>query len=78
MKNRYGDEYFFKQLTEDPYTIEGDLKYWRSGHNEDGSIAFVDPSGGPFINVGYPINNKVVSNITIKNNQIIFTVKDKT
>jgi hypothetical protein len=80
MKNRYGDEYFFKQLTEDTYTIEGDLKYWRSGYNEDGSISFVDPSGGPFIDIGYPINNKVVSNITIKydNDQIIFTVKDRT
>jgi hypothetical protein len=36
----------------------------RIGSNEDGSINFVDPPGGPFINIGYKINrDKAVSRI---------------
>jgi hypothetical protein len=76
MRNRYGDYYEFKQLSENTYTIVGDLKYWRSGFNNDGSIDFVDPSGGPFISIGYEIDGREVIKIET-DEQIIFTVKGK-
>lgn len=71
MKNRYGNEYQFEQLDEDTYTITGDLKYWRFGGKEGqeewdwDDIGFVDPSGGPFISVGYTINDREVINISV-------------
>lgn len=46
------------------YRLEFDANTMRIGSNEDGSINFVDPSGGPFINIGYKINrDKSVSRI---------------
>lgn len=74
MRNRYGNHYEFKKLSENTYTIVGDLKYWRSGFANDGSIDFVDPSGGPFIDIGYQIDGREVIKIET-GEQIIFTVK---
>lgn len=77
MHNRYGNYYEFKKLTENTYTIVGDLKYWRCGFNNDNSIDFVDPSGGPFIDVGSTIEGKVITKITEQNGSFIFTVENK-
>jgi hypothetical protein len=67
MKNRYGDEYNFKKLDENLYTIEGDLQYWRFGFREDSAdlndLAFADPSGGPFIEPGMKIDGRVILRI---------------
>lgn len=46
------------------YQLKFDANTMRIGSNEDGSINFVDPPGGPFINIGYKINrDKSVSRI---------------
>jgi hypothetical protein len=46
------------------YQLKFDANTVRIGSNEDGSINFVDPPGGPFINIGYKINrDKAVSRI---------------
>jgi hypothetical protein len=79
-KNRYGDEYWFKQLTEDTYTICGDLNYWRYGGKEGQEgidhldLGFVDPSGGPFITAGYKINGRTVKQISSQGEELIFKV----
>jgi hypothetical protein len=71
MRNRYGNEYEFVKLDEDTYTIKGELKYWRYGGREGqngwdwNNVGFVDPSGGPFIALGYGIEGRKVTNIAV-------------
>lgn len=85
MKNRYGDEYSFELVSENTYTIVGDLKYWRFGGLENQTeltmdeLGFVDPSGGPFIGIGdtLPGMKNVVKRIRIdkEKNRILFEVE---
>lgn len=80
MKNRYGDEYEFVKVDENTYTIKGDLKYWRFGGKEgqervdDNDLGFVDPSGGPFISMGYMIEGRPVKKISAVGDEIFFGV----
>jgi hypothetical protein len=80
-KNRYGNEYWFEQLSEDTYAIRGDLKYWRFGGKEgqeevnELDLGFVDPSGGPFISQGYKIEDRIVNQISAQGQEIIFKVE---
>jgi len=72
MKNRYGDEYRFEKISDNTYTIKGDLKYWRFGGKEGqneidiNDLGFVDPSGGPFISIGSKIEGRTITRISIK------------
>ena len=81
MKNRYDDEYHFEKVSENTYTIKGDLKYWRFGgkegqeHVDDSDLGFVDPSGGPFISMGYMIEGRTVTHISAKGEDIFFKVQ---
>jgi hypothetical protein len=86
MRNRYGDEYRFDKVDENLYTITGDLKYWRYGGREGQErinftdLGFVDPSGGPFISVGYAIEGRKVVRISVEGDldttsRIIFEVE---
>jgi hypothetical protein len=69
MKNRYGNEYNFEKVDENTYTIVGDLSYWRFGGREGqermdmNDLGFVDPSGGPFIQVGAQIDGREIVRI---------------
>ena len=71
MKNRYGDEYHFEKVDENTFTIKGDLKYWRFGGREGQprmdftDVGFVDPSGGPFIEVGMMIEGFKIKRIRV-------------
>lgn len=72
MRNRYGDVYEFKKVSDNTYVIEGDLKYWRFGGKEGDAVVdtsdlgFVDPSGGPFIMVDhYEIEGRKVKRIRV-------------
>ena len=82
MKNRYGEEYEFKKIDENTYTIVGDLKYWRYGGREGqekmdfNDLGFVDPSGGPFISVGYTIEGRKVNRIRAVGEQLFFEVEN--
>ena len=82
MKNRYGDEYSFQKLSENTYTIVGDLKYWRYGGREGqqqmdmSDVGYVDPSGGPFISLGSFVDGRRVVRIRVENGeQILFEVE---
>jgi hypothetical protein len=80
MKNRYGDNYSFEEVGPDTYRIVGDLRYWRFGFKEGSStnslddLAFADPSGGPFISIGYKINGYPVTRIFANGDEILFRV----
>jgi hypothetical protein len=82
MKNRYGNEYEFVQIDENTYTIVGDLKYWRYGGREGQTemdfddLGFVDPSGGPFIELGSQIQGRTVTGISVVDEKIYFTVEN--
>lgn len=81
MKNRYGDEYRFEKINDNTYTIVGDLKYWRCGGKEgqegidDSDLGFVDPSGGPFISIGYEIEGRKVTRIKTDTERFLFEVE---
>jgi hypothetical protein len=82
MRNRYGDIYHFEKLSENTYTIVGDLKYWRYGGREGqqqmdmSDIGFVDPSGGPFISIGDIIEGRRVVRIRVDSGEkILFEVE---
>lgn len=81
MRNRYGNEYSFQSVTENTYTIIGDLQYWRYGGLEGqdrldySNLGFVDPSGGPFIGLGYKIEGRKVVRIRVDGDTIYFDVE---
>lgn len=71
-RNRYGDEYRFITVDDHTYTITGDLKYWRYGgregqeHMDFDDLGFVDPSGGPFIELGMQIEGREIVRIRVE------------
>lgn len=81
MRNRYGAEYHFEKVSDNTYQIIGELKYWRFGGKEGQTtvdlddLSFVDPSGGPFIDIGYEIEGRKVIKISSKSEGIFFTVE---
>lgn len=82
MKNRYGNEYSFEKVSDSVYTIIGDLKYWRYGGREGQEqmdftdLGFVDPSGGPFISLGYTIEGRKIVRISTEGEKILFEVEE--
>jgi hypothetical protein len=77
MRNRYGFEYEFERISENAYTIVGnilDTNYWRMGGEED-NLVFIDPPGGPFIDIGYEISEGVqVKKISFQEDRWILEV----
>lgn len=82
MKNRYGVEYNFEPVDANTYTIVGALEYWRYGGREGQSemdlndLGFVDPSGGPFIELGMKIEGRKITRIRSKGEKILFEVEN--
>lgn len=80
MRNRYGVEYRFEKVADNTYTIKGALEYWRYGGQEGqdsidyDNLGFVDPSGGPFIGIGYMIEGRKVVRIRSRDDQLLFEV----
>ncbi len=81
MKNRYGNEYEFVQVSDNVYTITGDFKYWRYGGLDRAervdlsNLGFADPSGGPFIAPGYMIKGRPVTRIRLVDDQLLLEVE---
>lgn len=81
MKNRYGDEYNFEKVSDNSYRIVGELSHWRCGGKEGqpeidfSDLGFVDPSGGPFISVGYAIDGRKVTRIRSEGETFLFEVE---
>lgn len=78
LDNRYGDLIQLVKQGENVYLLDGDLSYTRVGYNDDKSINFVDPSGGPFMRVGAKWDDFVIESIdSIANVGFLFTLKEK-
>lgn len=79
-KNRYGDQYWFEQRGKDVLQIMGNLKYWRYGGKEGTSgvdeddLGMVDPSGGPYLEVGMTIEGKIIKKIFANEAGVFFEV----
>ena len=78
--NRYGDAIIFKEINENQIQMIGG-DYYRTGYNQDGTINFVDPSGGPFIQEGTDLGRyfedgvkRVVKSIIINEDGKIFNI----
>lgn len=77
LPNRYGDLVQLIKQDGNLYLLDGDLGYMRVGFNEDKSINFVDPSGGPFMSVGSERDDFVIKSIEgIANVGYIFTLEE--
>ena len=81
MRNRYGVEYRFEKISDNTYIILGALEYWRYGGQEGQTnidyenLGFVDPSGGPFISLGYLIEGRKVVRIRSQGEHLLFEVE---
>lgn len=82
LPNRYREKVYLEQDDNGDWWFTGDDKsfaYHRVIFSEDGSrkIHAVDPSGGPYLCIGYVIDNKTVTNIEfIKDKGYKVTLKD--
>ena len=71
-KNRYGDKYEFVG-TDSPtrFILEGGLQHCRFGGKEgqDGldqlDLGMIDPSGGPYVELGTLVDNKRITKISV-------------
>ena len=72
MKNRYGDEYHWEQISDNEYkfVMQGtSMDYCRYG-GKDGQegidpndLGMFDPSGGPYVAIGSLVEGRVVEHI---------------
>ena len=77
LDNRYGDLVQLIKQDGNIYLLDGDLNYMRVGYNEDKTINFVDPSGGPFMRVGAKWDNFTIEAIdSIANIGYLFTLSE--
>lgn len=56
IKGHYGTRTAIACLIGDEVHVALTSEYFRFGSNTDGSLRFVDPSGGPFMSVGAPMS----------------------
>lgn len=63
LHNRYNANIWIEHIDEDLWQLRSekpeDLEFLRVGYEDDNkTINFVDPSGGPFMSVGYQFNEE--------------------
>ena len=80
LQNRYYDnEIYLEQQEDDVYKLclNKKILYTRHGLEKDNTIYFVDPEGGPFMQIGsvLPGTGKNIVKIEKKDKDYIFTVK---
>lgn len=78
LDNRYGDLIQLIKQDGNIYLLDGDLGYMRVGYNDNKSINFVDPSGGPFMRVGAEWDDFTIEAIdAIANVGFLFTLSER-
>ena len=78
LPNRYGLDIFLEHLQNGIYLLKGDLNRLSViGMNEETkNVVAVDPSGGPFISVGFvPKNDLIVTKINFDNNNYLIELR---
>jgi len=79
-KNRSGDDITFEKIEDNLYKFYSSFGMGMRLGFKDGEmkeIAFVDPSGGPFVSIGYiiPEINEEVAEIISKDGNILIKTK---
>ena len=79
-KNRNGDDITFEKVGDNTYKFYSSFNYgMRMGYKDDAmkEISFVDPSGGPFVSIGYiiPEINEEVIEILLENDEILIKTR---
>ena len=68
LPNRYGAENYLSLIPDTKYDYELHLddncNYLRESKDANGTIAFIDPEGGPFISVGYKYGDHTLVKIS--------------
>lgn len=78
LDNRYGDLVQLIKQDGNIYLLDGDLGYMRVGYNDEKSINFVDPSGGPFMRVGAEWDDFTIEAInSIADVGFLFTLSER-
>lgn len=78
LKSRYNDIYHLTPINDTDYKFEGDPGYMRVGYNgkiDSSEIQFIDPSGGPMLQVGNLVGNKKIEKIEIIDTDYVITLK---
>lgn len=78
LKSRYNDIYHLTPINDTDYKFEGDVGYMRVGYNgkiDSSEIQFIDPSGGPMLQVGDLVGNKKIEKIEIIDTDYVITLK---
>jgi len=78
--NRYGDAIIFQHINDNQIQMIGG-DYYRIGYNQDETVNFVDPSGGPFIQEGTDLGRyfedgikRIVKSINVNEDGKIFNI----
>lgn len=58
------------------FVFKSDTQYMRVSRNDDNSINFIDPEGGPLISIGYRIDGMEVVDIKQVGQGFILTMKE--
>ena len=78
LKSRYNDIYHLTPINDTDYKFEGGTGYMRVGYNgkiDSSEIKFIDPSGGPMLQVGDSIGDKKIEKIEIVDTDYVITLK---
>lgn len=72
--NRYGDKNYFVKVQNNLYKLEmgTDLPYRVIGDISNVEQFAIDPSGGPFISIGFTCDDFIINDIVKVNNNILF------
>lgn len=79
LPNRYGNKNYLKLIpgTTNKYELVFDDAscYYRIGKDNDGNLAFIDPEGGPMIDVGCSFGDKKLVKLEedLENNRYVLT-----
>lgn len=78
LRSRNNDIYRLTPINDTDYKFEGDVGYMRVGYNDkidSSEIKFIDPSGGPMLQVGDLVGNKKIEKIEIVDTDYVITLK---
>lgn len=81
LHNRYHNKLWLELVEPDLYKLGGEAKYCRYGGKQGqttldyNDLGFVDPSGGPFIAAGYPVEGRAIKQIMCREDGVYFRVE---
>lgn len=66
LQNRYGLALFLEEIEPCRWKLTGESPAYISVIGAENDIKAIDPEGGPFIGIGYPIDDEQVTGVTFE------------